>query len=232
MDESGFRLFLKRAGKKEHVVEGLVRQVREFEKFLAKGKGIGVDEAQKQDILDYTRSLDKDKVKTQVRGLTLYYKFVDNMPLAKFAHGIREEQTAKTRQVFKLRNFRGVDMEHISKLEALGIVTVEHMLEVGKTHGDRQKLAKQTGIPLACILELVKLSDLSRLGAIKSVRARLYYDAGLDTPDKFTQWDVDGLRKMLVEFVERTGFDGIAPLPKELRNAIETAKRLPRFVRY
>lgn len=232
MDESGFRLFLKRAGKKEHVVDGLVRQVREFDKFLAKSKGIGVDEAKKQDILDYTQSLDKARVKTQVRGLALYYKFVDNMPLAKFAHGIREEQTAKTRQVFKLRNFRGVDLEHIAKLEVLGIVTVEHMLDAGKTPAGRQKLSKQTGIPLARILELVKLSDLSRLGAIKSVRARLYYDAGLDTPDKFTQWDVDGLRKKLIEFIDKTGFDGIAPLPKELHNAIETAKKLPKVVQY
>jgi hypothetical protein len=230
MDEKGFRLFLKRTGKKEHVVEGLIRQVRAFETFLAKSKGIGVAEAQKQDILDYTKSL--DKVRTQVRGLALYYRFAGNLSLAKFTHAIREEQTAKTRQVFKLRNFRGVDLEHVAKLEMMGIITVEHMLEAGKTPGGRQKLARQTGIPLGSVLELVKLSDLSRLGAIKSVRARLYYDAGLDTPDKFTQWDVEGLRKMLIEFVKRTGFDGIAPLPKELRNAIETAKKLPRVVWY
>jgi len=106
------------------------------------------------------------------------------------------------------------------------------MLEAGKTPDNRKKLSKQTGIPLKTILELVKLSDLSRLGAIKSVRARLYYDAGLDTPDKFTKWKMEDLRKMLVEFVERTGFDGIAPLPKELNNAIEAAKRLPRAVQY
>lgn len=232
MDESGFRLFLKRAGKKDHVVDGLIRQVRAFEKFLAKDKGIGVDEAKKQDILDYTKSLDKNKVKTQIRGLALYYRFAGNSSLAKFTHAIREEQTAKTRQVFRLRNFRGVDLEHVAKLETIGIATVKQMLDSGKTPADRQKLAKRTGIPLASILELVKLSDLSRLGAIKSVRARLYYDAGLDTPDKFTQWDVEGLRKMLIEFVKRKGFDGIAPLPKELGNAIETAKTLPKVVKY
>jgi hypothetical protein len=37
---------------------------------------------------------------------------------------------------------------------------------------------------------------------------------------------------MLVEFVERGGFGGIAPLPKEVRNAIATAKQLPRIVEY
>jgi hypothetical protein len=68
--------------------------------------------------------------------------------------------------------------------------------------------------------------------AVKSVRARLYYDAGLDTPDKFTQWEPEALRQMLVEFVERTGFEGIAPLPKELRNAITKARQLPEAVQY
>jgi hypothetical protein len=85
---------------------------------------------------------------------------------------------------------------------------------------------------LTAILELVKLSDLSRLGAVKGVRARLYYDAGLDTPDKFIQWDADALRQMLIEFVERTRFDGIAPLPKELQNAIARARQLPNVVQY
>ena len=79
---------------------------------------------------------------------------------------------------------------------------------------------------------MVKLSDLSRLGAVNSVRARLYYDAGLDTPARFTPWVPEALRLMLLEFVERTGFDGIAPLPKELRNAIATARQLPDAVQY
>ena len=35
MDEQGFRLYLKQMGKKAHVVEGLVGQVRAFEAYLA-----------------------------------------------------------------------------------------------------------------------------------------------------------------------------------------------------
>lgn len=37
---------------------------------------------------------------------------------------------------------------------------------------------------------------------------------------------------MLVDFVERTGFDGIAPLPKEIRNTIKAASELPPVVEY
>ena len=34
MDEKGFRQFLRKSGKNEHVVEGLVDQVRAFEVYL------------------------------------------------------------------------------------------------------------------------------------------------------------------------------------------------------
>ena len=232
MDEQGFRRFLKQAGKKEHVIRELVNQVSLFENFLADWTDIGVDEAKKKDIQNYINTIEPERIKIHIRGVILYFKFIKKLDLAHFAHAFREAETAKTRQVFKLRNFRGVDLDAVAKLETLGIVNVEHMLEMGKMPNDRKKLSKQTGIPLKTILELVKLSDLSRLGAIKGVRARLYYDAGLDMPEKFTEWEVDDLRKMLVKFVERTGFEGIAPLPKELKNAIESAKKLPKAVEY
>lgn len=56
------------------------------------------------------------------------------------------------------------------------------------------------------ILEYLKLSDLSRLGGLKGVRARLYYDSGVDTLDKLSSWDPEELRPMLIDFVRRTGF--------------------------
>lgn len=232
MKEQEFRKFLKQAGKKEHVVEGLVDQVRMFEKFLAGKAGIGADEARKKDIQEYVNTIDPERVRVHIRGLILYFKFAGKLELAHFAHAFREAGTAKTRQVFKLRNFRGVDLDAVAKLEKLGIVNVEQMLEAGKTPDDRKELARQTRISLKTILELVKLSDLSRLGAIKSVRARLYFDAGLDTPDKFVNRKMEDLRTLLIEFIQRTGFEGIAPLPKELNNAIAAAKKLPRSIQY
>jgi hypothetical protein len=70
------------------------------------------------------------------------------------------------------------------------------------------------------------------VGGLRSVRARLYYDAGVDTVEGLAAWDPEELRAMLVDFVARTGFDGIAPLPKEARNAVATAKTLERLVEY
>jgi hypothetical protein len=93
----------------------------------------------------------------------LSYGFLGNVPLAQLTSDIREQEIAKTRQAFKLCEFRGVSLEEVAKLKAIGIVTVN---------------------------------------------------------------------QMLAEFVERTGFDGIAPLPKELRNAIIKARHLPEAAQY
>jgi len=106
------------------------------------------------------------------------------------------------------------------------------MLELGKTRIGRQKLSDKTGIPAEAILEFVKLSDLSRIEGVKNIRARLYYDAGIDTVEKMAKWNPEKLRTYLVEFVKTTGFKGIAPLPKETEHTVETAKKLPKFVEY
>jgi hypothetical protein len=232
MEEQGFRLYLKRSGKREHVVDGLVWQVREFEAYLARRQTGGLDDADRAVILEYGKTLAAGQIREAMRALALYFKFAGNDALTKLASDIREGEIARTRRAFKLRDFRGVNQEEVARLEAAGISDVQQMLAAGRTAEDRTRLAERTGASPESILELVKLSDLSRLGAIKSVRARLYYEAGLDTPDKFRRWEPEALRQMLVDFVERTGFEGIAPLPKELQNAIVAARRLRPAVEY
>jgi len=109
---------------------------------------------------------------------------------------------------------------------------VEEMLPAGLTCNKRLELSAKTEIPVDAILEFVKLSDLARIPGVKGIRARLYYDAGVDTIEKMAEWDPKELREMLIEFVERTGFDGIAPLPKEAKFSVEKAKKLPKIVEY
>lgn len=73
---------------------------------------------------------------------------------------------------------------------------------------------------------------MARIRGVKSIRARLYYDAGVDTIEKLAKWDPKELRAALIKFVEKTGFEGIAPLPKENESTIAEAKKLPRIVEY
>jgi hypothetical protein len=140
--------------------------------------------------------------------------------------------TEKKRNPFKLKEFRGVDVGHIERLIALGIKNSDQLLKAGQTKTQRKALANESGIPEKKILERVKLSDLARLPGVKGIRARLYYDAGVDCVEKLAGWEPESLRIMVTKYVERTGFDGIPPLPKEVSSTIANAKKLPKVVVY
>ncbi len=228
-----FRGYLKRKGKKNHVVDDLIGRCVAFEKFLRK-RHKSLEDADEEDIRIFVDETQDRKlgVNNYLRAVGLYYRFMSRPDLSALANDLREKRISLRRKPFNLKGFRGVKRKHISLLDKERIVDVDQMLKRGKTPHDREVLSKKTGIPLESILEYVKLSDLSRLGAIKGVRARLYFDAGVDTPDKMASWDPEELRRMLISYVERTGFDGIAPLPKELKNAVETARRIERIVSY
>lgn len=138
--------------------------------------------------------------------------------------------TEKKRNPFKLRAFRGVNIEYIERLEALGIKTAEKLLVEGCTRNQREFLAQRAGIPADALLELVKLSDLARLPGVKGIRARLYYDAGVDSVEKFASADPEPLRIFVTQFAERTHFDGVPPLPKEVSSTVVNARKLPVIV--
>jgi hypothetical protein len=88
--------------------------------------------------------------------------------------------TPKKKNPFHLKDFMGVNAEHIAKLGIVGIKNSTQLLSAGQTPESRAALARRTGVPEANLLELVKLSDLARLPGVKGIRARLYFDAGVD----------------------------------------------------
>jgi hypothetical protein len=232
MDEDGFIKFMKTEKKTQSTIKRNINSVKTFEEFLSKHKqGKKLEEASPQDLFDFVSWGERQfrKVSMFVAGARTYYEYKANRQMFNAA---REIVGTIYMGSYKLKKFRGVKKEHIEKLEAEGIKTAKQMLDAGKTGKDRKRLSQETGVPVEGILELVKLSDLARLPGLKAIRARLYYDAGLDTLDKISTFDPEEMRMMLVEFVERTGFDGIPPLPKEASSTVSLAKHLPRIVEY
>jgi site-specific recombinase XerD len=57
MNETGFRRFLKRSGKKEHVIDALVSQVQAFETFLLEKSQAGLKSASEADLREYICTL-------------------------------------------------------------------------------------------------------------------------------------------------------------------------------
>lgn len=231
-EEAAFRRHLKSAGKQPDVIEGLVGQVHAFEAWLGERYALSLKEASQQHVHAYLSASAAQGSRLRVRGLGLYFAFSGQAPLAELVSSAREAGAANTRRAEKLRAFRGVRAEDAARLEALGVATTRDMLDAGRTPQQRRSLAERSGLPAEVIEDLVHLADLSRIEGVKGIRARLYVDAGVDTLDKLAAWEPGALRAYLVEWVARTGFEGVAPLPKELENTISAARGLPRMVQY
>jgi hypothetical protein len=229
-----FALFLKRGGRSKNAQSRAIKMLSEFKEFLHSNcQGKRLDAAGSNDIIAFVDAIERDSgksAKTHLWTLGYYYQFISNKELGRLVSDLRQDRIKRV--PFAIGKFRGVNADHVKRLSQAGIKNVDQMLDVAKTSIERKMLSKKTGVPLNAIVELVKLSDLSRIGAIKAIRARLYYDAGVDTPDKLASWDPSDLREMLNEFAKRTGFEGIAPLPKEVKSAVTKARKLQRIIEY
>jgi predicted flap endonuclease-1-like 5' DNA nuclease len=234
MDEAGFESFLRRGGRSPKATARCIRYVREFEEYLQLHRdGTCLEDANADELEQFVGWIEREpkaSANTHLWGLRYYFEYISNEEMRALASAMRGQRV--TRAPFSLSKFRGVNQEYADRLASQGITNVEQMREAGRTPLDRQTLAERAGVPPGAILEFVKLADLARIPGLKEIRARLYYDAGVDTVEKLAAWDPLELRHMLLDFVERTGFDGIAPLPKEAASAVSTAKSLPKVVEY
>ena len=234
MNEEDFGSYLRKVGRKPGVIERILRLVTDYEKFLVTERDVaGPDLAAPADLDAYVAHVErspKTSAKTHLWAIRYYYAYTENEQMASFASVLREERIV--RKPFSLGDFLGVNPEHIEALAASGVRNVQQMLEVGRTPAQRDQLARQTGVPLESIAELVRLSDLARIPGIKGVRARLYLEAGIGSIEDLAQRDAEELLETTSKLVEETGFDGIPPLPKEVKSGIAKAKRLPLVVEY
>jgi hypothetical protein len=233
MNELQFRAFLKRQRRKDTAIEQIVSLVGNFEAYYQEYyPGSRLEHATVESLESYVSWLESETGESASKplwALRYYFDFIENTDLSTLAGEMRAGKIK--RKPFHIKNFRGVNPDHIARLGAVFIENIDQMLDEGRTPTLRQALSEQTGIPLEKVLELVQLSDLARLGAVRSVRARLYYDAGL-TPEDIASWEPKELHAMLVRWVKDTGFDGIAPFPKEVQHLVADARRLPPLVKY
>ncbi len=233
LNEAEFRKFLKRKGKKDEVIDRNVAAVNKFANFLKEEMEKGLVDINKTDIDLYVEKIEK-VLKTSAKGslyvLMNYFKFIENRELLSHTAKLREVRTKKSRRIFPLKNFYQVNLEYVRKLASIGIKNVEQMLEVGKTIKQRKELAKQLDIPEKGILELVELSDITRIGYVKSKLAKLYHSAGFDTPTKIAKFTAEELYEHFETFVEKSGWDGMVPNPSDLEHNIKSAKKLKELV--
>jgi hypothetical protein len=229
LDEEGFKRYLKKIGRSERKIEFDIRNMKNFEEYLLKHKRKKLEEAAPNDLKDFVDWAEETGLKIWLWVFNRYYGYKQNDVMFCALNELLGIQSMK---VLKLKDFLGVNRQHVQTLNAKGVKTAEQMLDTGRTRESRETLAEKNGVPLDYILELVKLANLSRIPGLKKKRARLYHDAGLDTMEKIAKSDPEEMRQTLAEFVDRTGFDGSAPPIFEAAFSIKLARYLPRIVEH
>jgi len=234
LNEEAFHEFLKRGGRSPTAAKRVIAQVLAYEQYLREERNHKeLDRASPADLETFVSHIEEKKkgtAKKYLHSIRYYYEFTSNNEMRNLAAKLRKQRI--TQAPLRLKDFRNINPTHVEKLRAIGIRNAEQMLKAGKTPKRRQELSEKTRIPAQVILELVKLSDLTRIFGVRSIRARLYYDAGVDTVEEMAKWNPEKLRTMLTDFVKKTGFNGIPPLPKEAEFTVKEAKRLPRIIEY
>jgi hypothetical protein len=76
----------------------------------------------------------------------------------------------------------------------------------------------------------VKLADLARIPGVKGTRARLYFEAGIDSVEKIASLEPEEIRELVVDYVDQSGFEGVPTLAKEAVYTVEKARKLPKMV--
>jgi predicted flap endonuclease-1-like 5' DNA nuclease len=200
--------------------------VKELEEYLA-ASGLQLDEAGPDELESFVADVESEgeSAKLHLWGIHYYYEFIDDPIMTYHAAEMRQERVEEA--PFRLRQFRGVNQEGCDRLRAIGVSSTGDLLAVATTSAGRRVLAAEAGVDIEVVEELTSLSDLARIDGIKSIRARLYHDAGITSVRALASWDPRDLVAHLRAFVDVTGFAGIAPLPGEALRAVSMAKKLP-----
>jgi nucleotidyltransferase/DNA polymerase involved in DNA repair len=131
-----------------------------------------------------------------------------------------------------IKDIEGIGKVNTAKFEAIGINTVEQLLEAGKTLKGREDLAIKLNFSEHHILKFVNYADLFRVPGIARQYAELLESAGVDSVLELAQRRADHLHEKLKTANETRKQVHVVPGPSTIQHWIDEAKKLPRVVTY
>jgi len=132
----------------------------------------------------------------------------------------------------KLSEIPGVDGETSKKLEEAGIRNTKDFFRRCQTPAQRQALSEETGIPTAQVMELTKLTDLSRIWGVGPVFARIIYGSGVDTVEKVAQQEAGEFFNVLKASYEEVYCVSADFILRDIEDTITRAIDLPKTIQY
>lgn len=132
----------------------------------------------------------------------------------------------------KLSVIEGIGEAYQQKLNAVGVKSMEALLETCATKKGRAQLAEKTGISEKQILTWTNHADLARIKGIGGQYAELLEAAGVDTIIELAGRKADNLYKKMVEVNEAKSLVRKLPTEKQVQDWITQASKLPRVMQY
>ena len=129
-----------------------------------------------------------------------------------------------------IEDIEGIGSANGTKLRAMGISTVEALLQRGASPKGRQEIEAETGANSKQILRWVNHADLYRITGVGAEFAELLEAAGVDTVPELAQRSPANLHKALVEVHERRHLTRRVPSEGQLTDWVSQAKGLARVV--
>jgi predicted flap endonuclease-1-like 5' DNA nuclease len=126
----------------------------------------------------------------------------------------------------------GIGPTYAAQLEAVGVKTVDDLLERGASAKGREELEEKSGIGHALILKWVNRVDLYRINGVGSEYSDLLEVAGVDTVPELAQRNPTNLTETLAEANAARNLVRKLPTVDQVTDWVEQAKKLPRVVQY
>lgn len=131
-----------------------------------------------------------------------------------------------------IEELEGISTAYGKKLGAVGVGTVETLLEKGGRRLSREKLADATGISEKLILEWVNRADLMRIKGVGSEYSDLLEAAGVDSCLELSHRVPTNLHRKMEEINTARKLVRRLPTQSEVTQWIAEAKSMPKVVEH
>ena len=133
---------------------------------------------------------------------------------------------------YKINDIQGIGPVYAEKLNAIGIETVDQLLEKGADPKGRQAIEEATGIRHDLVLTWVNHADLFRVTGIGPQFAELLEASGVDTVKALRTRNAANLAAKMAEVNEEKHLTRRTPVEKEIQKFIDIASELEPKVTY
>ena len=132
----------------------------------------------------------------------------------------------------KLTLIEGIGPKYEEALKAIGVTSIDKLLDSGKTKSGRKKLAEESGLSDKLILTWVNHADLMRIKGIGGEYAELLEASGVDTVPELAHRNAENLTAKMEELNEKKALVRRLPTLDMISEWIAEAKTLPRVLEY